>query len=76
MQLVIHKPRQSILPIAMRLLEDKALEEEEEYEFIPIEPLEPKGVGGPDTHSTPKKKTEPVATALAKEFKNLESQEL
>ena len=27
MQLAIHKPRLSILPIAMRLLEDKALEE-------------------------------------------------
>ena len=60
----------------MRLLEDKALEEGEEFEFIPMEPLEPKGAGGPDTHSTPKKKPEPVATALAKEFKDLESQEL
>ena len=76
MQFAIHKPRLSILPIALRLLEDKALEEGEEYEFIPIEPLEPKGAGGPDTHSTPKKKTEPVATTLAKELKNLESQEL
>ena len=46
------------------------------YESIPIDTLEPKGAGGPDTHSTHKKKTEPVATALAKEFKNLESQEL
>ena len=59
-----------------RLLEDKALEKGEEYEFIPIEPLEPKGAGGPDTHSTPKMKNEPVATVLTKEFKNLESWEL
>ena len=29
MQLAIHKPRQSILPFVMRLLEDKALEEGE-----------------------------------------------
>ena len=76
MQLAIHKPRLSILPIVMRLLEDKALEEGEEYDFIPIHPLESNCAGGPDTHSTPKKKTELVATALAKEFKNLESQEL
>ena len=74
-QLVIHKPRSSILSIAMRLLEDKALEEGEEFEFIPIEALDPKGAGGPDTHSTPKK-SEHVATALAREFKHLESQEL
>ena len=76
MQLAIHKPRSNILSIAMRLLEGKALEEGEEFEFIPIEPLEPKGAGGPDTHSTPKKKSESLATALSKEFKNLESQEL
>ena len=72
MQLTINKPRLSILPTATKLLEDKALEEGEEFEFIPIEPLEPKGAGGPDTHSTPKKKNEPVTTALAKEFKNLD----
>ena len=76
MQLAIRKPRLSILRIVMKLLEDKALEEGKEYEYIMIEPLEPKGAGGPDTHSTPKKKDEPVATALAKEFKNLESLEL
>ena len=70
MQLAIHKPRSSILSIAMRLLEDKALEEGEEFEIIPIEPQEPKSAGGPDTHSTPKRKPESVATALSKEFKN------
>ena len=71
----IKKPHSSILPIVTKLLEDKALEEGEEYEYIPIEPLEPKGAGGPDTHSTPKKKNETVAT-LAKQLKNLESPEL
>ena len=76
MQLTIHKPRSIILSIALRLLEDKALEEGEEFEFIPIEAQEPKGAGGPDTHSTPKETSESVATALSKEFKNLESQEL
>ena len=53
-----------------------ALEEGEEYEYIPIEPLEPKGAGGPGKHSTPKRGEEPVATALAKQLKSLESQEL
>ena len=76
MQLAIRKPRLSILPIVLGLLEDKALEEGEEYEYILIEPLEPKGAGGPDTHSIPKQKDEPVATTLAKEFKNMESQKL
>ena len=76
MQLAIHKPRLSILPIVMRLLENKALEEGEEYVFIPIEPVEPKDAGGSDIHSTPKNKPEPVATTLAKEIKHLESQEL
>ena len=76
MQLAIHKPRLSIILIAMKLLEDRALEEGEEFEFIPIEPLEPKDARGPDIHSTPKKKTEPVASALVKEFKHLASQKL
>ena len=44
----------------------------EEYEFIPIEPLEPKGHGGPQPNSTPKKKPEPLATVLAEQFKHLE----
>ena len=76
MQLAIHKPGSSIIPIVMKRLEDKALEEGEEFEFIHIGPLEPKGARGPDIHSTPKKKTEPVATAPAKEFKHFGSQEL
>ena len=63
MQLAITKPYSSILPIVTKLL---ALEEGEEYEYIPIEPLEPKAAGGLGTHSTPKRGDEPVATALAK----------
>ena len=46
MQLGIKKPHLSILPIVTKLLEDKGLEEGEEYEYIPIEPLESKGAGG------------------------------
>ena len=65
MQLTIQKPHPSILPIVTKLLADKALEEGEEYEYIPIEPLEPKSNGGPAKHSTPKREEEPVATALS-----------
>ena len=74
--MVIKRPFSSLLPIVSKLLEDKTLEEGEEYEYIPIEPLEPKGAGGLGKHSTPKKGAEPVATALAKQRKSLESQEL
>ena len=69
MQFAISKPHPSILPIVTKLLEDKALEEGEEYEYIPIEPLEPKVAGGLGTHSTPKREDEPVATTLAKQVK-------
>ena len=63
----------SIYSIVSKLLEDKALEEGEENEFIPIEPEEQKGAEGPQPHSTPKKKAEPIATVLAEQFKQLES---
>ena len=56
--------------------EDKALEEGEEYKFIPIEPVEHNDDGGPQPHSTPKKKAEPVASVLAEQFKQLDSQDL
>ena len=52
MQLGLHKPPSSMLSIVSELLQDKALEESEEYEYIPIQPLDP---GGPGKHSTPKK---------------------
>ena len=75
MQLTIQKPHLSILLIVTKLLADKALEEGV-YEYIPIEPLEPKGAWGPGKHSTPKSGEESVATAWAKQLKSLESQEL
>ena len=52
MKLGLHKPQTSILRNANKLLQDKALEEGEEYEYIPIKPLNPTGSG---VHSTPKK---------------------
>ena len=38
--------------------------------------MEQKGDGGAQPHSTPKKKAEPIATVLAEQFKQLESQDL
>ena len=76
MLLSVRQPCASIYSIVMRLLEDKALEEGEKYEYIPIEPVEPKGDGVPQPHSTPRKKAEPIATVLVEQFKQLESQDL
>ena len=52
MQLGLHRPHASIFPIVSTPLLDKALEEGEEYEYIPIKPLDPRG---PRKHSTPQK---------------------
>ena len=76
MLLSVRQPHASIYSIVNKLLEDKALEESEEYEFIPIEPEEKKGAEGPQPQSTPKKKGEPIATVLAEQFKQLESWDL
>ena len=43
MQLNIERPQADIFPIVVKLLADKALEEREEYEYIPIELLDPIG---------------------------------
>ena len=56
MLLSVRQPHASIYNIVNKLLEDKTLEEGEEYEFIPIEPEEKKGAEGPQPHSTPKRK--------------------
>ena len=42
-ELTIDRPRVEVIPIIVKLLEDKALEEGEEYEYIPIEELVAKG---------------------------------
>ena len=41
-----------------KFLQDKALEKGEEYEYIPIKPLDPVGSG---TYSTPKRGENPPA---------------
>ena len=44
-QLGLHRPHASIFPIVSKLPHHKALEEGEEYEYIPIKPLDPRGSG-------------------------------
>ena len=73
MQLSLHKPKSGMLPIVSKLLQGKDLEEEEEYEYIPIHPLDPEV---PENHSTPKKKRGPAAPALAHDLKHMPTQEL
>ena len=67
MNLTVDRPRVEIIPIIAKLLEDKALEEEE-YEFIPIEVLDPRGSA---QFSTPKEEEVPVAALLPKQIKSL-----
>ena len=50
MQLGLHKPKSAMLTIVSKLIQGKELEEGEEYDYIPIPPLDP------EDHSTPKKK--------------------
>ena len=45
--LSVRQPHASIYNIVNKLLEDKTLEEGEEYEFIPIKPEKKKGAEGP-----------------------------
>ena len=74
--LSVRQPPTSIYNIVNKLLENKTPEEGEAYELIPIEAEEKKGAEGPQPHSTPKRKAEPLATVLVDQFKQLESQEL
>ena len=73
MNLTVDRPRVEIIPIIAKLLGDRALEEGEEYEFIPIELLEPKGTA---QFSTSKKEEVPAAALLAYQIKSLQTEEL
>ena len=71
MQLGLHKPKSAMLTIVSKLIQGKELEEGEDYEYIPIHPLDPKD------HSTPKKKGGPAAPkALTHEVKHVPKHEL
>ena len=76
MLLTIRQPPSSAVNIVQKLLEQKPLEEGENYELIPIEPEGGRGAEGPQPHSTPKKKAEPLASVLTEHVKQLQSQEL
>ena len=58
MHLTLERPWREIISIIAKLLEDKALEDGEEYEYIPIE-----AIGSPQ-FPTPKKGEEPVIPQL------------
>ena len=74
MQMGLHKPQASIFQIVSELLQDKALEEDEEYEYILIKHLDSRGSG---KHSTPKKGEETAtANALSDQWKQMPTQEL
>ena len=71
---ILHKPQASILQIEHKLLQDKTLEEGEEYEYIPIKSLYPRGSG---QHLTPKKEEIPVTVdALSGHLKQMPTQDL
>ena len=76
MALTIRQPPSSILNIVRKLVENKPLEEGEKYELLPIEPEGRRGAEGPQPHSTPKEKAEPVASVLTEQMKHLGTQEL
>ena len=57
-------------------MENKPLEEGEKYELLPIEPEGRRGAVGPQPHSIPKRKAEPVASVLTEQMKQLGTQEL
>ena len=76
MSLTIRQPPSSIVNIVRKLVENKPLEEGEKYELLPIEPEGRRGAEGPQPHSTPKGKAEPVASVLTEQMKHLGTQEL
>ena len=72
MHLTLDRPRKGIISIVAKLLEGQALEEGEEFEYIPVE-IE--GAVGPQ-FSTPKKGDDPVIPQLVEHFKSLQTSEL
>ena len=70
MNLTLDRPKMEVIPIIDKLLEDKALEEGEEYEYIPME------AEGSPHFSTLKKGEEPVIPQLAEHIKLFQTSEL
>ena len=57
-----------MIPIIEKLLADKALEEGEEYEYIPVDPVESIE---PVSHSTQKRGEVPAVATLVEHIKSL-----
>ena len=74
MHLTLDRPRKGIISIVAKLLEGPALEEGEEFEYIPVE-SEIEGAVVPQ-FSTPKKGNDPVIPQLVEHFKSLQTSEL
>ena len=74
MHLTLDRHRKGIISIVTKLLEGQALEEGEEFEYIPVE-SETEGAVGPH-FSTPKKGDDPVFSQLVEHFKSLQTSEL
>ena len=71
MQLGLYKPKSAMLTLVNKLLQDEDLEEGEDYEYIPIPPLDA------GDHSTPKKKGGPATfKAGTHVIKHMPTQEL
>ena len=70
MNLTLDRPRGEVIPITAKLLEDKALEDGEEYEYIPME------AEGSPQFSTSKKGEEPLIPQMAEHIKTLQTLEL
>ena len=70
MNLTLDRPRREVIPIIAKLLEDKALEDGKEYEYISLE------TEGSPPFSTPKKDEVPVIPQLVEHFKSLQTTEL
>ena len=65
------RPRGEIIPIIAKLLEDKALEDGEEYEFIPME-----AEGSPQFSTAKKGEEQPAIPQLAENIMTLQTFEL
>ena len=65
MNLILDRSKMEVIPIIAKLPEDKALEEGEGYEYIPVE------AEGSPHFTTPKKGEEPAIPLLAEHIKSL-----
>ena len=73
MKLGLHRPQASIFQIVSKLLQDKALQEGEEYKYFPLNLWTPEVLG---PTQLPKGENPPAADALANQLKQMTTWEL